>query len=142
MYGIWLITHHFILCRVRNFLYFTQAPRTSRSSLVKGRTQANAVAQQALIAHWQSIVKNLNNYLKIMKANYVSSDFFLNLGYLKSVLSLIYTRILAVTQYRFHLSWSGRFSLKYFLSSMSNYSTGKSSVILKYMLFTIISFWI
>ncbi|KAH6806610.1 myosin family protein with Dil, partial [Perilla frutescens var. frutescens] len=48
-----------------------QAPRTSRSSLVKGRTQANAVAQQALIAHWQSIVKNLNNYLKIMKANYV-----------------------------------------------------------------------
>ncbi|XP_047939592.1 myosin-17-like [Salvia hispanica] len=50
-----------------------QAPRTSRSSLVKGRTQANAVAQQALIAHWQSIVKNLNNYLKIMKANYVPS---------------------------------------------------------------------
>ncbi|KAL0315807.1 UNVERIFIED_CONTAM: Myosin-17 [Sesamum radiatum] len=34
-----------------------QAPRTSRTSLVKGRSQANAVAQQALIAHWQSIVK-------------------------------------------------------------------------------------
>ncbi|KAL0426822.1 UNVERIFIED_CONTAM: Myosin-17 [Sesamum latifolium] len=48
-----------------------QAPRTSRTSLVKGRSQANAVAQQALIAHWQSIVKSLNNYLKIMKANYV-----------------------------------------------------------------------
>ncbi|KAL8502981.1 hypothetical protein ACS0TY_021924 [Phlomoides rotata] len=48
-----------------------QAPRTSRSSLVKGRTQANAVAQQALIGHWQSIVKSLDNYLKIMKANYV-----------------------------------------------------------------------
>ncbi|KAK6147671.1 hypothetical protein DH2020_018583 [Rehmannia glutinosa] len=48
-----------------------QAPRTSRSSLVKGRSQANAVAQQALIAHWQSIVKSLNNYLKTMKANYV-----------------------------------------------------------------------
>ncbi|OIW18737.1 hypothetical protein TanjilG_13489 [Lupinus angustifolius] len=47
-----------------------QAPRTSRQSLVKGRSQANAVAQQALIAHWQSIVKILNNYLKIMKANY------------------------------------------------------------------------
>ncbi|KAK6126771.1 hypothetical protein DH2020_039479 [Rehmannia glutinosa] len=47
-----------------------QAPRTSRSSLVKGRSQANAVAQQALIAHWQSIVKSLDNYLKIMKANY------------------------------------------------------------------------
>ncbi|CAA7059029.1 unnamed protein product [Microthlaspi erraticum] len=30
-----------------------QAPRTSRASLVKGRAQANAVAQQALIAHWQ-----------------------------------------------------------------------------------------
>lgn len=48
-----------------------QAPRTSRASLVKGRSQANAVAQQALIAHWQSIVKSLNNYLNIMKANYV-----------------------------------------------------------------------
>lgn len=48
-----------------------QAPRTSRTSLVKGRSQANAVAQQALIAHWQSIVKSLNNYLKMMKANYV-----------------------------------------------------------------------
>ncbi|MED6193012.1 hypothetical protein PIB30_014994 [Stylosanthes scabra] len=49
-----------------------QAPRTSRQSLVKGRSQANAVAQQALIAHWQSIVKSLNNSLNIMKANYVS----------------------------------------------------------------------
>ncbi|KAF5812476.1 putative myosin ATPase [Helianthus annuus] len=48
-----------------------QAPRTSRSSLVKGRSQANAVAQQALIAHWQSIVKSLDNYLKTMKANFV-----------------------------------------------------------------------
>ncbi|KAJ1400696.1 P-loop containing nucleoside triphosphate hydrolase [Sesbania bispinosa] len=47
-----------------------QAPRTSRQGLVKGRSHANAVAQQALIAHWQSIVKSLNNYLKIMKANY------------------------------------------------------------------------
>ncbi|XP_039032382.1 myosin-17-like [Hibiscus syriacus] len=50
-----------------------QAPRTSRASLVKGRSQANAVAQQALIAHWQSIVKTLNNYLKTMRANYVPS---------------------------------------------------------------------
>ncbi|MBA0787771.1 hypothetical protein Gotri_027182, partial [Gossypium trilobum] len=49
-----------------------QAPRTSRASLGKGRSQANAVAQQALIAHWQSIVKTLNNYLKTMRANYVS----------------------------------------------------------------------
>ncbi|KAL6224224.1 hypothetical protein ACLB2K_003079 [Fragaria x ananassa] len=48
-----------------------KAPRTSRASLLKGRAQANAVAQQALIAHWQSIVKSLDNYLKIMKANYV-----------------------------------------------------------------------
>lgn len=50
-----------------------QAPRTSRASLVKGRSQANAVAQQALIAHWQSIVKSLNNFLQMMKANYVRS---------------------------------------------------------------------
>ncbi|KAI4335254.1 hypothetical protein L6164_013918 [Bauhinia variegata] len=48
-----------------------QAPRNSRQSLVKGRSHANAVAQQALIAHWQRIVGTLNNYLKIMKANYV-----------------------------------------------------------------------
>ena len=59
-----------------SFLYDKklQAPRTSRQSLVKGRAHANAVAQQALIAHWQSIVNSLNNYLKIMKANYVSSE--------------------------------------------------------------------
>ncbi|KAI3874409.1 hypothetical protein MKW92_047464 [Papaver armeniacum] len=50
----------------------SQAPRTSRASLVKGsRSQANAVAQQALIAHWQSIVKKLDNYLKTLRANFV-----------------------------------------------------------------------
>ncbi|GAB2291863.1 hypothetical protein Dimus_026114 [Dionaea muscipula] len=48
-----------------------QAPRTSRASLIKGRSNANAAGQQALIAHWQSIVKSLNSYLKTMKANYV-----------------------------------------------------------------------
>ncbi|XP_010537575.1 PREDICTED: myosin-5 [Tarenaya hassleriana] len=48
-----------------------QAPRTSRSGLVKGRSQSNTVAQQALIAHWQSIVKSLNNCLRTMRANYV-----------------------------------------------------------------------
>ncbi|KAJ6842201.1 myosin-17-like [Iris pallida] len=49
-----------------------QAPRTSRVSLVKGsRSQANAMAQQALIAHWQSIVKSLTNYLKTLRANFV-----------------------------------------------------------------------
>jgi len=55
------------------FLNIMQAPRNSRASLVKGRSQANAVAQQALIAHWQSIVKSLNSSLMTMKANYVSS---------------------------------------------------------------------
>ncbi|KAL9247272.1 hypothetical protein vseg_020720 [Gypsophila vaccaria] len=48
-----------------------QAPRSSRGSLVKGRAQANAIAQQALIAHWQNIVKSLNNYLNTMRANFV-----------------------------------------------------------------------
>ncbi|CAN0906866.1 XI-K [Linum grandiflorum] len=48
-----------------------QAPRTSRAGLAKGRSQANAMAQQALIAHWQSIVKCLDNCLKTMRANYV-----------------------------------------------------------------------
>ncbi|PKI35332.1 hypothetical protein CRG98_044282, partial [Punica granatum] len=48
-----------------------QAPRTSRASMVKGRAQANAVAQQALNAHWKGIVNCLNNCLKTMRANYV-----------------------------------------------------------------------
>ncbi|KAL8166655.1 hypothetical protein V2J09_008154 [Rumex salicifolius] len=50
-----------------------QAPRTSRASLVKGssRSVANAAAQQALIAHWQGIVKNLENFLSILKTNHV-----------------------------------------------------------------------
>uniref|UniRef100_A0A0D6QSM8 Dilute domain-containing protein n=1 Tax=Araucaria cunninghamii TaxID=56994 RepID=A0A0D6QSM8_ARACU len=50
-----------------------QAPRTSRASLIKGssRCHANAVAQAALIGHWQSIVKSLNNFLKTLRANYV-----------------------------------------------------------------------
>nr|POE96374.1 myosin-11 [Quercus suber] len=47
------------------------APRTSRASLVKGRAQANAAAQQGLIAYWQSIVNCIDNYLKIMRANHV-----------------------------------------------------------------------
>eukprot|EP01018_Ginkgo_biloba_P004121 Gb_41099 [translate_table: standard] len=50
-----------------------QAPRTSRASLVKGssRSHANAAAQQALISHWQSIVKSLSSFLKTLRANYV-----------------------------------------------------------------------
>ncbi|GKC49716.1 putative myosin ATPase [Tanacetum coccineum] len=49
-----------------------QAPKTSRAALVKGRSHANAVAQQTLIAHWQSIVKDIDNHLKTMKANFVT----------------------------------------------------------------------
>ncbi|KAK6911356.1 IQ motif, EF-hand binding site [Dillenia turbinata] len=50
-----------------------QAPRTSRASLVKGssRSIANTAAQQALIAHWQGIVKSLGNFLSTLKANHV-----------------------------------------------------------------------
>lgn len=48
-----------------------QAPRTLRASLIKGRSHANAAAQQTLIAHWQGIVKSLNTSLKMMKANHV-----------------------------------------------------------------------
>ncbi|TYJ24105.1 hypothetical protein E1A91_A08G238000v1 [Gossypium mustelinum] len=50
-----------------------QAPRTSRASLVKGasRSVANTAGQQALIAHWQGIVKSLGNFLNTLKANYV-----------------------------------------------------------------------
>ncbi|KAJ8485783.1 hypothetical protein OPV22_018268 [Ensete ventricosum] len=50
-----------------------QAPRTSRASLVKGssRSPGNAPAQQALIAHWQGIVKSLDSFLSTLKANHV-----------------------------------------------------------------------
>ncbi|KAK4431206.1 Myosin-11 [Sesamum alatum] len=50
-----------------------QAPRTSRASLVKGssRSVANTPAQQALIAHWQGIVKSLGTFLDTLKANHV-----------------------------------------------------------------------
>ncbi|XP_009395618.2 myosin-11-like [Musa acuminata AAA Group] len=50
-----------------------QAPRTSRASLVKGssRSPGNAPAQQALIAHWQGIVKSLDSFLNTLKANHV-----------------------------------------------------------------------
>lgn len=64
--SVWFVFHIQIM---------TQTPKTSRASLVKGRSQANAVAQQDLVAHWQSIVKSLNNYLKIMRANYVSGTY-------------------------------------------------------------------
>lgn len=68
-----------------------QAPRTSRASLVKGRAQANAMAQQALIAHWQSIVKSLDNYLKIMKANFVSSKFsIIHIIFIASTRAVLY----------------------------------------------------
>ncbi|CAH2038541.1 unnamed protein product [Thlaspi arvense] len=52
-----------------------QAPRTSRASLVKGasRSVANTAAQQALIAHWQGIVKSLTNFLNTLKSNNVPS---------------------------------------------------------------------
>lgn len=69
------ISHLLSVCFVFHVQTMTQAPRTSRTSLVKGRSEANAVAQQALVAHWQSIVKSLNNYLKIMRANYVSGTY-------------------------------------------------------------------
>ncbi|XP_057463453.1 myosin-9 isoform X3 [Actinidia eriantha] len=50
-----------------------QAPRTSRASLVKGssRSVANTAAQQALIGHWQGIVKSLGNFLNTLKTNHV-----------------------------------------------------------------------
>ncbi|XP_023645044.1 myosin-5 isoform X2 [Capsella rubella] len=47
--------------------------KTPRSGLVKGRSQNNFVAQQVLIAHWQSIVTCLNGHLRTMRANYVPS---------------------------------------------------------------------
>ncbi|KAH8481034.1 hypothetical protein H0E87_031081 [Populus deltoides] len=52
-----------------------QAPRTSRASLVKGaRSVANTAAQQALIAHWQGIVKSLGNFLSTLKSNHGRDD--------------------------------------------------------------------
>ncbi|KAJ9545952.1 hypothetical protein OSB04_025659 [Centaurea solstitialis] len=49
-----------------------QAPRTSRASLVKGASRSvNSAAQQALIAHWQGIVKSLVEFLNTLKTNHV-----------------------------------------------------------------------
>ncbi|KAI3762096.1 hypothetical protein L1987_52519 [Smallanthus sonchifolius] len=49
-----------------------QAPRTSRASLVKGTSHpVNNAAQQALIAHWQGIVKSLGDFLNTLKTNHV-----------------------------------------------------------------------
>ncbi|XP_071732062.1 myosin-11-like [Rutidosis leptorrhynchoides] len=49
-----------------------QAPRTSRASLVKGASRSvNNAAQQALIAHWQGIVKSLGDFLNTLKRNHV-----------------------------------------------------------------------
>ncbi|XP_024971311.1 myosin-11-like [Cynara cardunculus var. scolymus] len=49
-----------------------QAPRTSRASLVKGASRSvNSAAQQALIAHWQGIVKSLGEFLNTLKTNHV-----------------------------------------------------------------------
>ncbi|KMZ70180.1 Myosin-17 [Zostera marina] len=50
-----------------------QAPRTSRVvNTAKGsRSEAKSTAQQALLAHWHTIVAILENYLKIMKEKYV-----------------------------------------------------------------------
>ncbi|XP_074572388.1 myosin-11-like isoform X2 [Curcuma longa] len=50
-----------------------QAPRTSRASLVKGssRSPGSTAAQQTLIAHWQGIVKSLDNFLNTLKSNHV-----------------------------------------------------------------------
>lgn len=36
------------------------------------RSVANTAAQQALIAHWQGIVKSLGNFLNTLKVNHVS----------------------------------------------------------------------
>ncbi|KAG6400856.1 hypothetical protein SASPL_137700 [Salvia splendens] len=49
-----------------------QAPRISRANLIKGgsRNQANAAAQEILIAHWQGIVNSLGNFLNILKTNH------------------------------------------------------------------------
>ncbi|KAK9059845.1 hypothetical protein SSX86_020549 [Deinandra increscens subsp. villosa] len=49
-----------------------QAPRISRASLVKGSSRSvSSTAQQTVIAHWQSIVKSLGNFLNILKTNHV-----------------------------------------------------------------------
>lgn len=36
------------------------------------RSVGNSEAQQALIAHWQGIVKSLTNFLNTLKSNHVS----------------------------------------------------------------------
>ncbi|GFY98486.1 myosin family protein with Dil [Actinidia rufa] len=52
-----------------------QAPRASRASLVKGRAQAHAVAQQALIAHWQKHCKKPKQLLEDDESKLCESPF-------------------------------------------------------------------
>ncbi|KAI3707345.1 hypothetical protein L6452_25786 [Arctium lappa] len=48
-----------------------QEPKTSRASLVKGASRSvNSSAQQALIAHWQGIVKSYGEFLNTLKTNH------------------------------------------------------------------------
>ncbi|KAL6347452.1 hypothetical protein AAG906_025167 [Vitis piasezkii] len=74
----------------------------------EGCSQANLVAQQALIAHWQSIVKSLNYYLKIMKANHVIPPFLVR---------KVFTRIFSFINVRL---FNGNLLLRHECCSFSN----------------------
>lgn len=109
-----------------------QAPRTSRASLVKGSSKsvANTEAQQALIAHWQGIVKSLGNFLNTLKVNHVSKWTTLFNRFLRIKMIINNYNNIDLTMHsfltRYLRSWSEKSSRKYSPSSMSNYSTGKT----------------
>ncbi|URD94446.1 Myosin N-terminal SH3-like domain [Musa troglodytarum] len=74
-----------------------QAPRTSRASLVKGtsRSLGNAAGQQALIAHWQGIVKSLDSFLNTLKANHYAGSAWDELKHIRQAIGFL---VLSVQQ--------------------------------------------
>ncbi|TXG66005.1 hypothetical protein EZV62_007280 [Acer yangbiense] len=96
-----------------------QAPRTSRASLVKGssRSVANTAAQQALIAHWQGIVKSLGNFLNTLKANHVSYTILLPI--------LVYSFLVLLVTYTIGIDCTAIFSSLLLRRECCSFSNGE-----------------
>ncbi|KAL0920549.1 hypothetical protein M5K25_009691 [Dendrobium thyrsiflorum] len=57
------ITHLLTLC--------IQAPRTAKSSMLRGSSRSGSFGHSGQTSHWQSIIESLNNLLKTLQQNYV-----------------------------------------------------------------------
>ncbi|KAI0513978.1 hypothetical protein KFK09_010010 [Dendrobium nobile] len=57
------LTHLLTLC--------IQAPRTAKSSMLRGSSRSGSFGHSGQTSHWQSIIESLNNLLKTLQQNYV-----------------------------------------------------------------------